>query len=63
MLLFGLSACEGRAPMSSIQSDVEFVLRTVEERDIHFIQFWFTDVLGNLKSFAATPGELEDAMV
>ena len=49
--------------MSSIQSDVEFVLRTVEERDIHFIQFWFTDVLGNLKSFAATPGELEDAMV
>lgn len=49
--------------MSPIQSDVEFVLRTVEERDIHFVQFWFTDVLGNLKSFAATPGELEDSMV
>lgn len=49
--------------MPSMQNDVEFVLRTVEERDVHFIQFWFTDTLGNLKSFAATPGELEDAMV
>ena len=49
--------------MPPIQNDVEFVLRTVEERDVHFIQFWFTDVLGNLKSFAATSGELEDAMV
>lgn len=48
--------------MSPMQSDVEFVLRSVEERDVHFVQFWFTDVLGNLKSFAATPGELEDSM-
>ena len=24
----------------------EFVLRTVEERDIRFIRLWFTDVLG-----------------
>ena len=28
----------------------EFVLRTVEERDIRFIRLWFTDVLGMLKS-------------
>lgn len=47
---------------SNLQQDEEFVLRTVEERGIHFIQFWFTDVLGNLKLFAATPGELEDAL-
>ena len=53
---------EGSA-MPAIQNDVEYVLRTVEERDVHFIQFWFTDTLGNLKSFAATPGELEDAMI
>jgi glutamine synthetase len=39
----------------------EFVLRTVEERDIRFIRLWFTDVLGFLKSFAITPAELEDA--
>jgi glutamine synthetase len=39
--------------------DTEYVLRTVEERDIRFIRLWFTDVLGYLKSFAITPAELE----
>jgi glutamine synthetase len=39
----------------------EFVLRTVEERDIRFIRLWFTDVLGSLKSMAVAPAELEAA--
>ncbi|MBC7290216.1 MAG: glutamine synthetase [Actinotalea sp.] len=39
----------------------EFVLRTVEERDIRFIRLWFTDVLGSLKSLAVAPAELESA--
>jgi glutamine synthetase len=39
----------------------EFVLRTVEERDIRFIRLWFTDVLGVLKSVAVAPAELESA--
>lgn len=39
----------------------EFVLRTVEERDIRFIRLWFTDVLGTLKSVAIAPAELESA--
>jgi glutamine synthetase len=39
----------------------EFVLRTVEERDIRFIRLWFTDVLGMLKSVAVAPAELEQA--
>ena len=39
----------------------EFVLRTVEERDIRFIRLWFTDVLGVLKSVAVAPAELEQA--
>ena len=39
----------------------EFVLRTVEERDIRFIRLWFTDVLGFLKSVAIAPAELEAA--
>ncbi len=43
------------------QQDLDFVLRTVEERDIRFIRLWFTDVLGFLKSFAITPAELEAA--
>ena len=40
---------------------VEYVLRTVEERGVRFVQMWFTDVLGSLKSFAVTPAELENA--
>ena len=39
----------------------EFVLRTIEERDIRFVRLWFTDVLGTLKSVAIAPAELEDA--
>ena len=39
----------------------DFVLKTVESRDVHFVRFWFTDVLGNMKSFAVVPGELESA--
>jgi glutamine synthetase len=39
--------------------DKEYVLKTVEERGIRFIRFWFTDVLGQLKSFAVTDAELE----
>ena len=39
----------------------DFVLRTVEERNIKFIRLWFTDVLGFLKSVAIAPAELEGA--
>jgi len=41
----------------------EDVLRIVKEKDISFIQYWFTDVLGVLKSFAITPSELEDGIM
>ena len=41
--------------------DRDYVIKTVEERDIKFIRFWFTDVLGVLKSFAVTDSELENA--
>ncbi|MFO7717083.1 MAG: glutamine synthetase family protein [Thermodesulfobacteriota bacterium] len=37
------------------------VLKAVREHDISFVQFWFTDVLGTLKSFQVTPSELEEA--
>jgi glutamine synthetase len=39
----------------------EFVLRTLEERNIRFVRLWFTDVLGFLKSVAIAPAELESA--
>ena len=45
-----------------MQSQREYVLRSVEERGIRFIQLWFTDVLGTPKSLNITPAELEDAL-
>src|SRR5438477_10325372 len=33
----------------------------VAERDIRFIRFWFTDILGQLKSFSINVAELDDA--
>jgi len=39
----------------------DFVLRSIEERDVRFIRLWFTDVLGSLKSVAIAPAELEGA--
>jgi glutamine synthetase len=40
----------------------EHVLRTVEERGVRLVRLWFTDVLGQLKSFAISPVELENAL-
>src|SRR3712207_1305166 len=33
----------------------------VEDRDIRFVRLWFTDVLGQLKSFSINAQELDDA--
>ena len=42
--------------------DHEFVLRTVDEREIKFIRLLFTDIQGFLKSFTITPAELEEGL-
>lgn len=39
----------------------EDILKLVKENDIKFIRIWFTDILGQLKSFAITSEELEGA--
>ncbi len=44
-----------------MDKQTEYVLRTIEERDIRFVRLWFTDVLGRLKSVAVAPAELEGA--
>ena len=38
------------------------ILRLVKENDVKFIRLWFTDVLGQVKSFAITNSELEGAL-
>jgi glutamine synthetase len=45
-----------------IEQQRDYVLRTVEERGIRLVRLWFTDVLGNLKSFAISPAEMENAL-
>ena len=45
----------------SRSKNIDYVLRTVEERDVRFVRLWFTDVLGNLKAFSISPEELEEA--
>jgi glutamine synthetase len=36
----------------------EDVLKLTRDNDVAFVQFWFTDVLGQLKTFSVTPREL-----
>src|SRR5712692_6034209 len=54
-------AKHGRGRLSGVDRQEEFVLRTLEERNIRFVRLWFTDVLGYLKSVAVAPAELEGA--
>jgi glutamine synthetase len=42
--------------------DAKDVQKFVKEKNVSFIQFWFTDVLGKLKSFSVTPSELEEGI-
>ena len=48
--------------MGDVRDQRDYVLRTVEERGIRFVQLWFTDVLGTPKTFNITPAELENAL-
>ncbi|WP_299955464.1 glutamine synthetase family protein [uncultured Modestobacter sp.] len=47
--------------MTGMDRQQEFVLRTLEERDIRFVRLWFTDVSGYLKAVAVAPAEIEAA--
>src|SRR6202049_104859 len=47
--------------MADLPKTAEDVKALVEERNIRFIRFWFTDMLGRLKSFSINSLELEDA--
>ncbi|MDD5422926.1 MAG: glutamine synthetase family protein [Candidatus Omnitrophica bacterium] len=38
------------------------ILKLVKENDVKFIRLWFTDIMGQVKSFAITDKELENAL-
>src|ERR671931_1022386 len=58
-------AVQGRSSrvraMPDLPQSADDVKAIVEERDIRFIRFWFTDILGQLKSFSINVEELDDA--
>src|SRR6185436_2293051 len=66
MLCYRAAAARGRLRDRSytghMERQLEYVLRTVEERGVRFVRLWFTDVLGFLKSVEITPAELEVAL-
>ncbi len=49
-------------PTTKLDAQRDYVLKTAEERQIKYIQLWFSDVLGTPKSFQITPAELENAL-
>ncbi len=42
--------------------DKDQVIKAVKDQDVKFIRLWFTDVVGQLKSFAITATEIETAL-
>src|ERR1700739_3337201 len=48
--------------MPDVPKTADDVRALIEERDIRFIRLWFTDILGQLKSFSINAAELDDAL-
>lgn len=49
--------------MKNRREEIDYVLHIAREANVKFVRLWFTDILGNLKGFATTIEELEDAMI
>ena len=50
------------ATVTKPRTDPDDILRRVDEDGVEFIRFWFTDINGQLKSFAVGREELEGAL-
>src|SRR6187549_491480 len=48
--------------MSDQPQTADEVRAFVQDRDIRFVRLWFTDILGQLKSFSINAEELDDAL-
>ena len=48
--------------MADRPTDAADVLELVREREVRFVRFWFTDILGQLKSFAIGRDDLPEAL-
>src|SRR6476619_1484714 len=47
--------------MAEGPSNAKEAIAFCEENDVRFVRLWFTDLLGQLKSFSFNAAELEDA--
>src|ERR671925_753099 len=57
-----MAQVESRARATSEVEDRKKVLKRIQEGGVEFLLLWFTDFEGNLKSFAVTPAEIEEAL-
>src|SRR5918912_3251866 len=57
-----MAQVESRNRATSDPAARKDVLRAIQEEGVEFVLLWFTDIEGHLKSFAITPGEVEDAL-
>ncbi|MFH1379445.1 MAG: glutamine synthetase family protein [bacterium] len=53
---------EQKEVKSKTGSKKQEILKIVKEKDVKFIRLWFTDLLGQVKSFAITDSELANAL-
>jgi hypothetical protein len=53
---------EGRHSDGHKEASAQDVLRRVHEENVEFVRFWFTDIFGQLKSFAIGRDELRGAL-
>src|SRR5919206_2980030 len=57
-----MAQVQSRKRATSSEESRRDVLSQIEKEGVAFVLLWFTDIEGHLKSFAITPGELEDAL-
>src|SRR5919202_6685706 len=57
-----MAQVESRNRATSSEESRKDVLSRIDKEGVDFVLLWFTDIEGHLKSFAITPGELEDAL-
>src|ERR687887_1495253 len=59
---FSMAQVESRTRATSDPEARKQALKRMQDEGVEFVLLWFTDIEGHLKSFAITPGEVEDAL-
>src|SRR5205807_1417030 len=59
---FSMAQVESKARATSDPDARKGALKRMKDEQVEFVLLWFTDIEGHLKSFAVTPGEVEEAL-